>query len=354
MDGRALTRVARQTWPVVATTLGALILLALLILAAGNDPLEALGVFLSTTVGSVDGVLEAVVRSIPLTIVGLGMAVAFRARMFNVGADGQLIVGAIAALAVAQAFPDLTGWLLLPLFLTAAMLGGGLWGGIAGWLRARVNANEIIVTIMLNYVAIQLLSWTIRGPLQESAKMFPRSNPIPDSILFDPLIAGSRVHPGLLIALAATVVLSFVFARSRFGFRLSAVGESRAAARYGGTDDGRIILLSMLVSGAFAGLAGAIEIAGIHGRLQDGFATGIGITAIAVALLARLNPLYVPLAALLFGFLSVGSGGLQRELGIPFPLVSIIEGIVIFGFLVVTYLRSRGGKIAAVSEAGHG
>jgi ABC-type uncharacterized transport system permease subunit len=331
-------RALRPALIVVAAILAALTLFVLL---AGSDPFAAAGVFLGASLGSWDGFLEGIVRAIPISIAGIGMCVAFRARLFNVGADGQFIVGAITSVAVALAFPGLSPWLLLPLFLLAAMVGGGLWGGLAGWLRARVNANEIIVTIMLNYVAIQLLAWVIRGPMQESMKIFPRTNAIPDGLVFAPLIDGSRVHAGLLIALAVAGLVLFIFARTRFGFRLRAVGESREAARYGGTDDKAMIVLAMLVSGALAGLAGAVEIAGIHGRLQDGFSGGVGITAIAAALLARLNPVGVLAAALLFGLMSVGTGALQRDLNIPFPLVSIIEGIVIFGFLATEYLQRR-------------
>lgn len=347
MDGGALGATARGRfvaaagYPVLAVA-GALIIVGLLVAAAGKNPAAAFGVFVAGTFGSLDGWLEILVRAIPLTLVGLGIAVAFRARIFNVGGDGQLIVGAMTAVAAAQALPELSGWLLVPVFLVAGALGGAAWGGIAGYLRARFNANEIIVTIMLNYVAVQLLSWAIRGPMQESMKVFPRSDAIPQAVTFDALIEGSRLHAGLIIALIAAVILYVVLRRSRFGFALDAVGESRPAARYGGIDDRRVILLAMLVSGGLAGLAGAVEIAGIQGRLQDDFAPGVGITAIAVALIARLNPFLVPLAALLFGILSVGAGALQRELGIPFPLLQVVEGIVILGFLIVTYLRSRG------------
>lgn len=324
----------RVIGPAVLTLLGALVVIGLFVVIAGKDPFAAAGVFIERSLGQWNGLSEVLVRSIPLTLCGLGIAFAFRARLFNVGADGQLIVGAILAVWVALSLPETTPWLLLPLFLVVGTLGGAAWGGLAGWLRARYNASEIIVTIMLNYIALQVLSWSIRGPLQESMKVFPRSEAVPDGILLDALVSGSRLHGGLFIALAATAVAFIVLRYSVFGYQLLAVGASRPAARVGGIADGRIMVLSMVASGGFAGLAGGVEILGIHGRLQDDFAGGVGITAIAVALLARLNPLAIPFTAFLFGTISVGSGALQRDMGIPLPLIYIIEGLVIVAFLV--------------------
>ena len=172
-------------------------------------------------------------------------------------------------------------------------------------------------------------------------KVFPRSDAVPDGILLSSLITGTRLHSGIFLALAATLVAFLVLRYSVFGYQLLAVGSSRPAARVGGISDGRTMVLSMLAGGGFAGLAGAVEILGVHGRLQDDFAGGVGITAIAVALLARLNPLAVPFAALLFGVISVGSGGLQRDMGVPLPLIYIIEGLVIVAFLVSSHLTGQ-------------
>jgi len=230
---------------------------------------------------------------------------------------------------------------MLPLFLAVGLVGGALYGGIAGWLRARYNANEIIVTIMLNYIAPQILAWVVRGPLLESVGIFPRSDAIPDAAVLAVIVADSRVHGGLILAVAATVLVYLMMRHTVFGYELRVVGANRTAARFGGVNDRFVILAAMALSGALAGLAGASEVAGIHQRLQDNFAPGFGVAAIAVALLARLNPLAVPLAALLFGVLHVGAGVLQRESGIPIPIVWIVEGVVILAFLVFDYLRMR-------------
>jgi simple sugar transport system permease protein len=333
----------------VALLAGAFALCALFVLGAGKDPVAALSVLLGYTLGTANGFLEVVVRSIPFTLAGLGVVIAFRANIYNVGADGQVIVGAIVAVALAGGL-DAPGWIALPLFLGAAIMGGAAYGGVVGWLKAKYNASEIIVTIMLNYIAVQLLAWVTRGPLQEQIRIFPRSDAIPEGARLGILIDGSRVHSGLLIAVAATLVVYAVMRYSSFGYQVKAVGENRAAARYGGIDDRLMIVLVMAASGGLAGLAGGIETAGVFGRLEDNFAPGVGVTAIAVALLARLNPLMVPLTAFLFGVLAVGTGAIQRQLGIPFPMVWIIEGVVILTFLLLGHLRSR--RLAQAEGAG--
>ena len=314
---------------------------AAFIAAAGVDPLHAFAVMFGHALGSADGFYEVLVRAIPFTLAGLGIVVAFRVNAFNIGADGQIIVGAVGAVWVATLLPNLSGWLHAPLFLIVGFATGGIYGGLAGWLRARYNASEIITTIMLNYVAIQLLGYVIRGPMQEAMRIMPRSERVPEGVVFDILIDGSRVHEGLILAVVLTIVFYGLKRLTAFGYSLHAVGSNPAAARYGGINDGRVFALAMALSGAMAGLAGAVEIAGLHHRLQENFAPGFGITAIAVGLLARLNPLWVPVMAVLFGVLHVGSGAMQREAAVPIPIVWVIEGIVILVFLVHGQVRRR-------------
>ncbi len=310
-------------------------------LASGHNPIAAYASMLGYALGTKNGFTEVVVRAIPLTLTGLGVAIAFRAKLFNVGADGQIMIGGITAVALVTLAPNLPAWSMLVLFLAVGLVGGALYGGIAGWLRARYNANEIIVTIMLNYIALQILAWVVRGPLQEGKGICPRSDAIPDAAVLDVIVTDSRVHGGLILALTATVLVYLIMRHTVFGYQLRVVGANPIAARFGGVNDRFAILAAMALSGALAGLAGASEVAGIHQRLQDNFAPGFGVAAIAVALLARLNPLAVPLAALLFGVLHVGSGVLQRESGVPIPIVWIVEGVVILAFLVFDYLRIR-------------
>ena len=302
------------------------------LLLAGKAPLATWGALLSYTLGTWVGFSDVLIHAIPLTLIGIGVAVAFRAGIFNLGGDGQLLCGAVLAVALA---PILGGfeWLGLPIFLVAGFVGGGVIGGLVGWLRARFGANEIIVTIMMNYVALQLLTWLIRGPLQDPLRIFPRSYALAIELQLPIVGGGTRLHAGIIAAALAAGLMQIVISRTTFGFRLAVLGESSGAAVYAGINVARVTVGAMVLSGGFAGLAGAVEIAGVHQRLQDNFAGGFGLEAIAVALMARLHPIAVPLTSVLFGVFYVGSGALQRQMSVPFPLVWIIEGVVILAYL---------------------
>ena len=192
---------------------------------------------------------------------------------------------------------------------------------------------------MLNYIAAQVLSWLVRGPLQEATGMFPRTEKLPEALRLPVLIEGTRISSGVLIATVAVVVIWLVLSRSRWGFGVTLTGHNPDAARYGGFRPNLVTVSVLAIGGALAGLAGVVEISGLHGRLQEGFATGFGVTAIAVALLARLNPLWVPVTAFGFAGLYVGSSTVARTTSVPFPLVNVIEAAIIMGFLALTVLR---------------
>jgi len=343
LNGRRL----REAGALGLVVLAGLVAAALFVMLAGKDPLATFRVMLGYALGSGNGFAEVVVRAVPLCLAGLGVAVAFRCNVFNIGADGQIVVGAILAAAAVMAVPGLPGPLALAVFLACGIAGGAIYGGIAGWLRARFGVSEIIVTIMQNYIAIQFLTWMVRGPMQEAMGMFPRSDRLPDGAMLGLMVDGTRVHWGLALALAATLIVHVAMRHSSFGFQVGVVGRNPLVARFAGIADRRVVVLAMLASGGLAGLAGAVEIAGLHHRLQDDFAPGFGLLAIAVALLARLEPLAVPFSALLFGVLHVGSGAVQREIGLPFPVVWIFEAIVIFGCLGLGAVRARTVRAAA-------
>lgn len=301
------------------------------ILLAGANPVSvAIGIG-ERALFTRSGILEAVLRTIPLTILGLGIALAFKARIFNIGMDGQLIAGSVLAMAIAPIVPLNSFGLLLLLF--SGIVGGAVWGGIAGIIKGRFGGNEIIATIMLNYVALQILSWLVRGPMQEAMRIIPRSNPLDAALRLPILFEGTRIHAGLVIAVLAVVAVAILAQRSRYGFKLAVVGANAHAARYAGIDPRWIAGSVLTLSGALAGLAGAVEITGVYGRLQEGFAPGFGITAIAVALVARLNPLLVPVSAFGFSLLYAGLGTLARNGVVPFPIINILEGAIIFMFL---------------------
>jgi len=308
------------------------VLLCIVVFVVGTTPWAVVGAIAERAVLSPSGLLEASLRAIPLTIMGLGIALAFRARVFNIGMDGQLIAGSVLAVALAPLLP-LNG-VGLVLFLALGLVGGALWGGIAGVIKARFGGNEIIATIMLNYVAIQILSWLVRGPLQETMRIIPRTDAIDGALRLGGLVEGSRLHLGLLVALAAVVVVAIVVKRLRFGFRIDVVGLNSSAAHYAGLRPAAAAGVVLAISGALAGLAGVVEISGVYGRLQEGFAPGFGIAAIAVALVARLNPLFVPVSAAGFSLVYVGLGALARNGSVPFPVINIIEGAIILLVLV--------------------
>lgn len=318
-----------------------------LLAIAGHDPFAAIGILVRRTLFDAHGFSEVLVHAIPLTLLGLGVAVAFRAGLFNIGGDGQLIAGAIVAVAMAKLFAPL-GVLGVPLFLLAGFAGGAALGALVGWLRARFDANEIIVTIMLNYLAIQALTWANRGPLQEPMRVFPRSARIDEALVLPVLVETSRIHAGLIVAAIATIVIAIVLGRTAFGYRLTVLGANPGAAAYAGMRPAALMIAAMALAGGLGGLAGAVEIAGIHHRLEDGFADGFGLAAIAAALMARLNPWLVPVAAIFFGVFYAGSGALQRDAGVPFPIVWIIEGAVVLAFLAAAWVGTPRAKAAAI------
>jgi ABC-type uncharacterized transport system permease subunit len=333
--------------------LAACALLVLMVLAtiaiAGASPLGVASGIVERALFTRTGLLEALLRTIPLTIMGLGIALAFRARVFNIGMDGQLIAGSVLAVALAPLLPVNTVGLVI--FLVAGIVGGAVWGGIAGLIKARFGGNEIIATIMLNYVAIQLVSWLVRGPMQETMKTIPRTDQIDRALRLPILFDGTRIHLGLVVGAAMVITIALLAGRSRFGFKLDVVGANEHAARYAGIDPRRIAGIVLALSGALAGLAGAVEISGLYGRLQEGFAPGFGIAAIAVALVARLNPLFVPLSAFLFSLLYVGLGALARNGVVPFPIISIIEGTIILVYLAGSIAFKGRRKPAAEMQA---
>ena len=308
---------------------------------AGNVALAS-AAFVRGSVGSVDAVTSStLVRAIPLILSGLAVAWAFTAGVFNIGVEGQFLVGASAATAIGLASPS-GGPLDIGLTLLAGGVAGAAWAGIAAWLRSRFQVLEVISTIMLNFVALQLVSYLVHGPLGDPRGIYPQSPAIGASARLPQLAPGTRLHWGIGLALLACGCAWYVVTQTAAGFRLRLVGANPTAARIaGGVAAESVALRAFLVSGAIAGLAGAVEVSGVTFALYESISPGYGYTAIAVALLANLNPAGVVITGIGFGALEAGSAAMQRDAGVPAVIATVAEAIVIIALAVAAGFPSR-------------
>ncbi len=312
---------------------GAFITNGLIILLCGYNPIQAYSAALNVSFGSITGIGETLVKSTPFLMTGLSVAIAFRCGIWNIGAEGQFLMGALSATwfgtKIATLLPN-TSWIAIPLCLTLAVLAGGIWGVIPAILKVTRGVNEVISTIMLNYIAIHFVSLMIDGgPLQEASKTGPQSDPIAHWVSLPRLFDSHRVHPGIGIAVVLAIILTFVLFRTTFGYQIRAVGEGAAAAEAAGFSVAHNTIRVFCLSGALAALGGAIELMALTPRLSDSFSPGYGYTAIAVALLAKLHPLLTIATALLFGALSKGSFAMEAEVGISKQVTWMMQAIIL-------------------------
>lgn len=310
----------------------ALLVCAVFLLASGFNPMEIYGMMAKSAFGSPYGLMESLVKAIPLMLCGLGVSLAFRMQLWNIGAEGQLYMGAMGATWVALTYPGLPAYLMIPAMLIASMIAGGIWGLLPAIPRAYLKVNETITTLLMNYIAILWVDFLVYGPWKDpDGYNFPLTAPFsPAAIL--PTIGGSRIHLGLLFAIVAAVVIYVAIRYTKWGYQVRVIGESPAAARYAGMNIPRNICLVMFLSGSLAGLAGMSEVSGIAGRLQHGLSPGYGYTAIIVAWLARLHPALLALVSFLFGGLLVG-GYASQLVGLPAATVNMIQGAILFFIL---------------------
>lgn len=304
----------------------------------GVNPLFALREILLRSFGSLYGLKETVTKAIPLVLIGSGLTLAFRARFWNVGAESQLLMGAIAATWVGLTWgAGLPGYLIIPAMFLAGFIGGAVWGFIPALLKVRFAVNEVISTLMLNYVAAELLTLLITGPWKgPSQHGFPYTEELP-AVAKLPLIPGTRIHYlTLLVAVGAAFLLYLLIYSTKFGYELRVIGESREAARYAGIDFLRVTVILMILSGGLAGVAGVGEAAGIHYHLSypASISSGYGFTGIIVAWLAKLNPLAAVVSGLFFAGVLVGGDAIQISLGLPAATVQVFNGILLF-FLIM-------------------
>ncbi|MCY4044708.1 MAG: ABC transporter permease [Cellvibrionales bacterium] len=298
------------------------------------DPLHALTTFFITPLSDTFGVGELLIKSTPILLCALGLSLCYRAGIWNIGAEGQLIAGSISTTLIALAFIDSNTGFSLPLALLAGMLGGAVFAGIAALLKYQFNTNEILTTIMLNYIAYHLLQWGVHGPLRD-----PNGFNFPESALFDAntilpiLLDGTRAHLGVLFTPIVLVLTWVLLSKSFAGFQIETLGLSPLSARMAGFSSKKIGYSVFLLSGALAGLAGAIEVTGPIGQLVPQVSPGYGFAAIIVAFLGRLHPVGIMLAGLLMGLIHLGGELVQLELGLPKSITGIFQGLLLFYLL---------------------
>jgi simple sugar transport system permease protein len=333
------------------SALAALIIGGLLILAFGANPISGYQALLSGAFGGSYALASTAEKAVPLLLVAVGICIAVRANVWNIGGEGQIVMGALAGTVTALVVPSLPTIVLLPLVMIAAALGGAIWAGIAGFLKAYFNVNEILSTIMLNLVAVQIMNYLLSGPMVNKSQSFSVTGLIPQTKLLSrnawlpTIVSGTQLNLGVVIAVAVAGLVYMLLWRTGFGFRVRAVGLSREAAGYAGMPVKRTMMNALVLSGACCGIAGAMLVFGSisHRMVTDGSLTGFtgndGFNGIVVGLFGGLNPLWSILSAYLFGGLLVGGTAMQTAIGVPTDLVTTIEGLVVIFVVSMEFLR---------------
>lgn len=356
--------IQRMLVPLLAV-LTALVIGGLIILISGGNPLEAYRGLFEGAFGSPKAISETFIWATPYIFAGLAVALAFKGGLFNIGAEGQLAMGALTAAWLGYGLPQLLDTPIPPLLhvlicVISGALAGGLWGGIPGWLKARTGAHEVIITIMMNYIALQLVSFLLNGPLKDPSptNVIARTPLIADSARIGPLFEGFRVHWGTVLALAVALFIWWLLWKTTVGFEIRTVGTSTGAARYAGINVGRTVVLTMFLSGGLAGLAGAIEVTALNYRHELSFALGYGFDAIAIALLGRTHPLGVVLASILFGAMRNGATRMQFLTQIPVDIISVVQALILLFIAadeIIRYVyRIRAPKDEVIMTRGWG
>ena len=320
----------------------------LLLAAQGKSPVDGVVVLFQGAFGAWHAVVDTLLKSVPIFLCSLGVAVAFRMQVWNIGAEGQFALGAVGAAWAALTFPALPAWAMLPLMLLCSAILGALWALIPAWLKLKLSINEIITTLMLNYIGILILEYLVYGPWKDPTSFgFPMTRAFVDAAIV-PAFPGTRLHWGLVLCALLALALWVFLTRTRLGFELKASGENPAAAGYARMPHGFLVMLVMALCGALAGWAGLMEASAVTGRLQPSLMVGYGYTAIVVAWLARLSPGRIALAAFFLAALRVGVENLQLEMQVPAAFGGIIEGLILLcvlaGQFFNTYQFKRTGR----------
>lgn len=313
----------------------------------GFAPIKTYSILFSGTFSSFNSAAEVLVKTTPLILTGLSFAYAAKAGLVNIGAEGQLYAGGITATLAAANFPELPVFIHLPMALAAGFTGGALWGFLAGWLKVKFRANEIITTVMLNYIAILLVSSCVTGPMKNPQGLMPESAPVAATAMLKRILPGTRLHPGFFLALCALFIFHILIWRTKTGFEIRITGANRHAALAAGISTTRPALLAMVLAGGMAGLAGCIEILAVQGRLIQMFSPGYGYDGIAVALAGMNTPTGIGLAALLFGILRTGGNKMQLLGQVPVSVIDILKGLIVIAVILgaaVRKIRKNSGE----------
>jgi general nucleoside transport system permease protein len=329
---------------------------ALILLLAGYDVGKAFASLWLGTFRNLFSITSTINRSSPLIFVGLAVAIAFRGSVFNIGAEGQLLMGAVFATVIGVTFTTLPGIVLIPLMIIAGALGGALWGFIPGFLKAKYEVSEVITTIMFNYIALYFIGYLVRGPMRDPARAEPQSHTIAEQGFLPSILPGTRLHFGYFLGILFAVLLFYLLFKTFVGYEVRAVGFNRDAARCGGISVEKTVTATMLISGGLAGIGGALELANVH-YLIEGISPGHGYTGISVAVLAASNPIGIIFTSLLFGALSSGAMTMQRMAGVSASFVNIFQGVMIVAIALAAVKQgggivSRKGVEKAIKERG--
>lgn len=331
--GSLFRKVRSLTTPALAFGVATLIAATLLWLG-DYAVLPAFRALLNGAFGSTNALAETVVRATPLLLTGLAVAFAFRTGVWNIGAEGQLLVGALATIALVPWLAALPTFMGFALLFLCSMSAGALWASLAGWMKFQRQVPEVVSTILLNFIALELVRYAVNGPLMESLRQFPQTDALAEPLRLTRWLAATRLHTGVLCAPIVALLVHVIISQTAFGFNLRATAANAIAARFAALNVARIQFLSMAFSGALAGLAGFVELSGVTYRMYQNFSPGYGYTAIAVALMARLQPLAIIFTALLFGALENGALAMQRQANVSATLVHMMQGAVVLTIAV--------------------
>lgn len=317
------------------------------------NPWHALVTIFYTPISDTYGLAELAVKATPILLCAIGLSVVYKAEIWNIGAEGQLLMGSLFGGYVALSFLEIDGFWVLPIVLISGVIGGMFWAGIAAVLKVRFNANEILTTIMMNYIALNVVLWAVHGPLKDpKGYNFPESAMFSDSALLPSLISGTRVHFGLALALLAVVAVWVLMSRAFIGFQIQVMGLDSGAAKLSGFSRKKLTILAMLISGGLAGLAGISEVSGPIGQLVPSISPGYGYAAIIVAFLGRLNPFGIVLATFLMALLYMGGEMAQIALGLPLALTNLFQGMLLFYLLACdVFINFRLRRVSPISAA---